>query len=167
VKAIRDRIIDLRRVPARELVPHPRNWRRHPKSQRKALEGVLSEIGYAGALLARETSDGRLMLIDGHLRAETTPDQEVPVLVLDVTEAEADKILLTLDPLAAMADADAEALRGLLADVSTEDDAVREMLAALVKEPPTSPNDFQSIDENLAVNCRCPKCGYEWSDGRG
>ena len=40
------------------------------------------------------------MLVDGHLRAETTPDAIVPVLVLDVDEAEADKILLTLDPLA-------------------------------------------------------------------
>ena len=48
------------------------------------------------------------MLIDGHLRAETTPDSEVPVLVLDVTAEEADKILLTLDPLAAMAEADSE-----------------------------------------------------------
>ena len=36
----------------------------------------------------------RLMIIDGHLRAETTPDAMVPVLVLDVTEEEADKILL-------------------------------------------------------------------------
>jgi hypothetical protein len=164
--AIRDRILELRRVPARELIPNPRNWRRHPKAQREALRGVLSEIGYAGALLARQTPEG-LMLIDGHLRAETTPEMEVPVLVLDVTEAEADKILLTLDPLAAMADADTEALKALLADVSTEDDAVKEMLAALTKEPPVSPDEFKSIDENLAVNCRCPKCGYEWSDGKG
>jgi len=128
--AIRDRILELRRVPALDLIPNPRNWRRHPKAQREALRGVLSEIGYAGALLARETPAG-LMLIDGHLRAETTPEMEVPVLVLDVTEAEADKILLTLDPLAAMADADEEALKSLLADVSTEDAAVRKMLSDL------------------------------------
>ena len=48
-------------------------------------------------LLAREV--GRQADADRcHLRAETTPNQGVPVLVLDVTEAEADKILLTLDP---------------------------------------------------------------------
>ena len=64
---------------------------------------MLAEVGYADALLARELADGSLMLIDGHLRAETTPDAVVPVLVLDVDEAEADKILLTHDPLAAMA----------------------------------------------------------------
>jgi hypothetical protein len=46
------------------------------------------------------------MLIDGHRRAETTPTTKVPVLVLDVTEAEAGKILLTIDPISAMAEAD-------------------------------------------------------------
>ena len=65
---------------------------RHPKAQADALRGLLCEIGYADALLARETPEG-LQLIDGHLRAETTPDVEVPVLILDVTEEEADKLL--------------------------------------------------------------------------
>jgi hypothetical protein len=92
-KTIRDRIVELRRVAARELIPNPRNWRRHPARQAAALRGVLEEVGYADALLARELPDGRLMLVDGHLRAETTPDQLVPVLVLDVDEAEANKLL--------------------------------------------------------------------------
>ena len=69
---IRDRIVGLRRVRADELIPNPKNWHRHPKAQADALRGLLGEIGYADALLARETPDG-LMLIDGHLRAETTP----------------------------------------------------------------------------------------------
>ena len=77
-------------------------------------------MGYADALLARELPDGKLMLIDGHLRAETTPLQEVPVLILDVTEAEADKILLTLDPLAGMAEANQTAIEQLLATVTRE-----------------------------------------------
>src|SRR5258706_4657375 len=109
---IRDRITELRRVKASELLPNPRNWRRDPRGQAVALQGILAEVGYADALLARETPDG-LMLIDGHLRAETTPDQDVPVLVLDVTEAEADKILLTLDPLAGLATVDDGNLRSL------------------------------------------------------
>ncbi len=79
---IRDRIKDFRRIKASELVPNPKNWRRHPKEQTAALKGLLAEIGYADALLARELPDGRLMTIDGHLRAETTPGMEVPVLVL-------------------------------------------------------------------------------------
>ena len=55
----------------RQLRPHPRNWRTHPAAQQDALRGVLAEIGYADALLARELADGSLQLIDGHLRAET------------------------------------------------------------------------------------------------
>ena len=131
---IRDRIVELRRVKASDLAPNPKNWRKHPKAQADALRGVLAEVGYADALLARQLPGGGLMLVDGHLRAETTPDAEVPVLVLDVTEAEADKILLTLDPLAAMAEADADALSSLLAGFETDSEAVRKMLSDLSDE---------------------------------
>ncbi len=131
---IRDRIKDFRRVPARELRPHPRNWRTHPQTQQDALRGVLAEIGYADALLARELADGSLELVDGHLRAETTPEALVPVLVLDLDEAEALKVLATLDPLAAMAEPDAEMLAALLAEVETDNAAVRAMLDQLAEE---------------------------------
>ena len=95
---------------------------------------MLSEIGYADALLARELPDGSLELVDGHLRAETTPDQEVPVLILDVDEAEANKILATLDPLAALATADNAPARRAFADIETSSEAVETMLADLAKE---------------------------------
>src|SRR5688572_8877395 len=131
---IRDRIQELRRVRASDLRPNPRNWREHPPQQQDALRGVLAEIGYAGALLARELPDGSLMLIDGHLRAETTPESIVPVLVLDVDEAEADKILLTHDPLAAMATVNEEHLHSLLAEVNTESAAVRGLFETLAND---------------------------------
>ena len=136
---IRDRIKSLRRVKASELVPNPKNWRTHPQAQQDALRGLLSEVGYADALLARELKDGRLMLIDGHLRAETTPDQKVPVLVLDVTAAEADKILASLDPLAAMAEANAEKLGALLAEVETDSEALSLLLQDLAAESGIGP----------------------------
>jgi len=130
---IRDRIKELRRVKANELLPNPKNWRRHPRAQADALRGLLSEIGYADALLARETPAG-LMLIDGHLRAETTPDAAVPVLVLDVTEAEADKMLLTLDPLAGMAEMEIDRIKALLTTVQSDNAAVQAMLARLADD---------------------------------
>ena len=131
---IRDRIKELRRVRAADLRPNPRNWRVHPRAQHDALRGVLAAVGYADALLARELDDGSLVLIDGHLRAETTPDAVVPVLVLDVDEAEADKILLTHDPLAGMATVNDEELAALLRDVDTECEAVRAMFESLSRE---------------------------------
>jgi hypothetical protein len=127
---IRNRVKSLRMVPASDLRPNPKNWRTHPKAQQDALRGVLAEVGLADACLARELPDGSLMLIDGHLRAETLGDGDVPVLVLDVNEAEADKILATLDPLAAMADSDAAKLDELLRNVDTGSEALQQMMAA-------------------------------------
>lgn len=131
---IRDRIKELRRVKASELIPNPRNWRTHPKQQMDALRGILAEVGFAGAELARELSDGSLQLIDGHARAEIAGDAKIPVLILDVTESEANKILATFDPLGAMAEADASKLDDLLREVQTGNQALANMLAELAKE---------------------------------
>jgi ParB-like chromosome segregation protein Spo0J len=135
---IRDRIQELRRVPARSLRPHPKNWRTHPRAQQDALRGVLAEIGYADALLARQLPDGTLELIDGHLRAETTPDTEVPVLVLDLNDEEAAKLLALHDPLAAMAERDEDVLADLLSEIETENEAVRSLLDRMLAEPAPS-----------------------------
>jgi len=131
---IRDRVRELRRVPASQLQPNPRNWRTHPEAQQNVLRGVLAEVGMVGAVLARETAEGGLMLIDGHLRAEMLGNEDIPVLILDVNEAEADKLLATFDPLGAMAGADADALRVLLEEVETSSHELAEMLAALAEE---------------------------------
>lgn len=166
---IRDRVRELRRVPASELRPNPRNWRTHPAGQRAALEGVLAEIGYADALLARELPDGSLELIDGHLRRDTTPDALVPVLVVDVTEAEANLLLASLDPLAALAGADAQKLDALLREVNTGDEALQGMLAELAEKTGVTPPDFAPatledqgrLDEKK--KCVCPECGHEFT----
>lgn len=126
---IRDRVKDLRRVRAGSLRPNPRNWRAHPSRQQDALRGVLAEVGFASAIVARELEDGSLEIIDGHLRAETVPDAEVPVVVLDVDEREAAYLLATMDPLAALAEANAEALDLLLGDVNSGNPAVQELIA--------------------------------------
>ena len=131
---LRDRIKELRRVPSSSLKPNPKNWRTHPQAQQDALRGVLAEVGIADAVLARELPDGSLMLVDGHLRAETITDAEVPVLVLDVNESEADKILATLDPLAAMAEADSAKLDALLREVQTGSEALAGMLEELAED---------------------------------
>jgi hypothetical protein len=96
---IRNRIKGHRRVRAGDLVPHEWNYRLHPDGQKDALRALYQEVGFARSLLAYELPDGRLKLIDGHLRREIDPDMEVEVEVLDVTEAEARELLLSIDPL--------------------------------------------------------------------
>ena len=140
---IRNRIKELRQVKASELLPNPKNWRTHPVNQVDALKGLLAEIGYADALIAYESPDG-LMLIDGHLRAETTPDMEVPVLITDLDEGEANKLLMTLDPLSAMAETDRSALTALLADTDIQESALSKMLQDMAQTPsiPLPNGDF-------------------------
>lgn len=165
---MRDRVTELRRVLARDLIPNPRNWRQHPKPQQDALRGVLNEIGFADALIARETPEG-LQLIDGHLRADMNPDMEVPVLVVDLSAEEADKLLLTLDPLAAMAQPDMDSLLSLLSDTEFNDQAVKDMLEALANgenQPmpnfePVGPDEQGRLDEKAKV--KCPECGHEFT----
>jgi len=166
---IRDRIKDFRRVPASELRPNPRNWRTHPQAQRDALQGVLAEVGIADACIARELPDGTLELLDGHLRTETMGESLIPVLILDLDEAEAAKVLATLDPLAAMAGADPAKLDAILRDVQTASQAVADMLSGMATDAGISPPDFEPgsiedqgrLDEKAKV--ACPECGHEFT----
>ena len=139
---IRDRVVELRKVPANTIRPNPWNWRLHPQAQRDALTEIVEEIGFAGALIARETPDG-LELVDGHLRQDMFKDELVPVLIVDMTEEEVRRLLATLDPIGAMAQTDVIALTALLDTLDVSGEATIEMLDDLVK-------DADSIEEILA-----------------
>lgn len=146
---IDDRVKELRRVPANQLKPNPRNWRTHPQQQQDALRGVLADVGFADAVVARELPDGSLELVDGHLRAETAADALVPVLVVDLSDDEATKVLLTHDALASMAGVDSENLASLLTDVEFEHEAVETMLAKVASQdlsPTLLPDDRPEVD---------------------
>ena len=147
---IRNRVKELRYVPASQLQPNPKNWRTHPEGQANALRGILAEVGIAGAVLAYETPEGGLKLIDGHLRAETLGNADVPVLVLDVNEAEADKLLATIDPLGAMAEADADKLRELLEEVETASEALADMFTELAEEAGILDGPRETDDPEIA-----------------
>jgi hypothetical protein len=122
--SLRNRIKRHARVRAGDLVPHELNPRIHRDVQREALTAIYAEVGFARSLLAYELPDGRLKLIDGHLRADMTPDEIVEVEVLDVTDAEARALLLSLDPLAQLADYDAKILDQLRKSTTTTSEAL-------------------------------------------
>jgi len=132
--AFRDRIKELRRVKAEKLVPHPKNWRIHGDNQKSAIRGLLTEIGYADACIARELPDGTLQLLDGHMRAGLSPKQKVPVLIVDLTDEEAEKLVLTLDPISTLAESDPEKLAELAAEVETQSEALRALIDSLMPE---------------------------------
>jgi hypothetical protein len=142
----RNRIKGHRRVRAGDLVPHELNFRLHPEHQRAALQALYAEIGFARSLLAYELSDGRLKLLDGHLRRDLDPEMEVDVEILDVNDAEARALLLSIDPLAALAETQEQIHRRLLEITPTDSyelaaawqATVDGELAALFR-PPSSP----------------------------
>jgi hypothetical protein len=155
---IRDRIKSLRRVKASDLRANPANWREHPENQKAAMSGILAEVGYVDALIARETPEG-LELIDGHLRQDLAGDEKVPVLIVELTDEEADKVLATFDPIGAMANTNID----LLAALSDHLDFDHEALDLVVDdvlgtdpEPPTGadiPDDNYSEQYGVIVIC--------------
>src|SRR3954470_1564904 len=128
-RTMKNRIKAHRRVRAGDLLPHELNPRTHSDVQRVALQALYEEIGFARSLLAYELPDGRLKLIDGHLRRDLAPDMEVEVEILDVTEEEARKLLLTIDPLAALAEMQEQILTRLR-DLTPAEDAELQLLWA-------------------------------------
>jgi DNA modification methylase len=153
---IKDRIKEFKRVRFSELKANQKNWRKHPQKQKDAMAGVLRSVGWADAVLARETESG-LELIDGHLRKEIAEDAEVPVLILDVNEQEADLILATHDPLAEMATTDQKTLDELITNLDFDDLQTNELLSLLSSTPrevgedeiPEPPADPVTVPGNL------------------
>ncbi len=139
---IRNRIQRHVRVRAGDLVPHELNPRRHSDAQRQTLAELYREIGFARSLLAYQLPDGRLKLIDGHLRQSLDPEMVVDVEILDVNDAEARALLLSLDPLAQLADYDISALEQLRSLTPTDSDALANLWACIAQA-----ND--AVDEAL------------------
>ena len=145
------------------------------------MRGILEEIGYADACLARELEDGALELIDGHMRQALDPDQVVPVLVLDLDDDEARKLMVTLDPLAGMAETDDALLGQLLAEISTDDDGLQALYDNLAAanhidlddedlddedlEPGTGRErvEFDAEAETTEHMILCPECGHRFA----
>lgn len=146
-QVIRDRVKQLRRVPASQLRPNAKNWREHPPEQLEALQATLAEIGFAGVEVCRELEDGTLELLDGHARAELAGDAEIPVLVVDLDDSEAAQLLATYDPIGAMATANAARLAELLSDFSTESAALQSKLDELTGTFDIDAVDFPELPE--------------------
>ena len=107
-----------------------------------------------------------LTLIDGHLRREELGDAEVTVEVLDVTPEEAEKLLLSMDPLAALADFDNDRLSQLQGMVHSDSDvlnalwanvgkASREVEQLLRPKERKRPPVEQTLPENYLIVIEC------------
>jgi DNA modification methylase len=129
-----NRIIGSGQEDPEQLLANPGNWRIHPRAQQDALSGVLDEVGWVDQIIVNQRTGH---VVDGHLRVSLAlrrNEPTVPVLYVDLSEAEEKLVLATLDPIAAMATADKEQLDALLQGVQTGDAAVQAMLAELAND---------------------------------
>jgi hypothetical protein len=130
----KNRIVGTALVDPRTLVPHEKNWRRHPKHQAAALAGAIDEIGFLKSVTVSQRSG---KVLDGHLRVEEALRQKqetIPVEYVDLTEEEELIALATIDPLAAMAQAEKETLESLLAAIEVDNEDLDKMLNNLATQ---------------------------------
>jgi DNA modification methylase len=164
----RNRVREMRMVKAADLVAHEANWRTHPPEQVRAMRALLREIGIAGAILTRELPDGRLEVIDGHLRRDLDKRAEWPALVTDLTAEESRLALLTYDPIAAMAGADKAAMDALLASVHTDSHLVASLLERIAGEAAWQVlNDSTEVVEVPAQIDKAAELQAKWGTAPG
>lgn len=134
--SIRNRVIEVKNMKPADLKGNDGNFRLHPAFQRKALKGSLTEVGISDALKAyySERNGGALTLVDGHLRREDYGQATWPVLILDINDREADKLLLYFDAISALAELDADKLDEQTRKVDTADAALMELAAKMRDE---------------------------------
>ncbi len=163
MKTTQSRIVEHRKVRAGDLVPHELNPRIHSEAQRDALRALYEEIGFARSVLAYRLADGRLKLIDGHLRQTLDRDMEIEVEVLDVNDEEARKLLLSIDPLAQLAEYDSRCLEQLRAVTQSSSNTLNALWANISRRDAEVVKDLErqvrkgkeSIPESYLVLVEC------------
>jgi DNA modification methylase len=169
--SFRDRIRGLARLPAERLTPARRNFRTHDHKQRGVLRGLLAELGVVGSVLAwvpddearsalraaasfdvwLSKYDGKLELIDGHMRAEELRSHTIPVLITDLDAEEAAKALATFDAVSDMAGQDADLLTELLKEIGTAKEPGTEELLEILRGDEETP-DTTGLDDAPTVD---------------
>ena len=112
-----------------DLVENPLNHRTHPQHQRRALHTALAALGWLQPLLWNRRT-GRL--IDGHLRRQEAIESgvtEVPVLVVDLDEAQERAALASVDTVTGFAGVQEQDFSTLLRSLRGQSD---DLLAVLV-----------------------------------
>lgn len=115
-----------------QLLANPANWRIHPRAQQAALEGVLQRVGWVQDVIVNRRTGH---MLDGHARVEMaiSAGERVPVVYVDISEAEERLILATYDRLTGMAGTDEEKLAGLIAEAQADFPDLTPLLANITE----------------------------------
>jgi hypothetical protein len=102
--AVKNRIVELKMLPPSRLREHPLNFRMHPENQKTVVQQLLEKFGIVDALAVYKTKGDQYMIVNGHLRRDILSDEkQIPCLVLDIDDAEAEAVLAVWDESSKMA----------------------------------------------------------------
>jgi len=165
------RIIGEADVRPTVLIPNPQNFRKHPKSQQKAMTGALDEIGWIQRVIVNKRTGH---IIDGHLRVEMAlemHEKTVPVCYVDLDEHEERIALATFDPLSALANTDEDIHAALLKSIECENENLKALLfieddERIAKACAAAEGETASGEVDLGkfeLEHKCPRCGMEFN----
>lgn len=165
-------ILRTKRVPMDSIKPHPKNARRGNVA---AIRESLSAHGQYSPLVVQESTG---FIIKGNHTWEAMSAEgfdKATVVMLDVDDDRAERIMLADNRSSDHSVYDEEALALLLRDLADtpsglegtgfgEDELSRMLDDLLDDEEAEAPDEFPSIDpDSLETHYECPSCHYEWS----
>lgn len=162
-------------LPIISITPYARNPRRNEGVPVSKVKASLKEFGWQQPIVV----DKDMTIVVGHTRYLAALElgmTEVPVHIADkLTPNQIRAYRIADNKTATFSDWDMDLLALEFDDLKAEGfdldltgfDADELAGIDLNGEPeePESPDDFKEVDEDIATDHTCPKCGYAWSGG--
>jgi hypothetical protein len=121
------------------LRPHAANFRLHPAVQREATASSLDLVGFVDSIVVSRRTN---TILNGHLRVELAIEAgipTVPVVFVDVDQADEALIVATFDRLGALAPVDGSKLHELLSEAAPLHGSVQGLLDDWLNEYTLTP----------------------------
>lgn len=158
-----NRIVEYVEVDPADLCAHPANAKLHPGRQAEVMRAVLDDVGWIAPVVENVTTG---FIIDGHLRvaeALSAGIRKIPVVRVELTEAEEVEALVTHDAVGQLARWEKDRLDDLLADIETDSAAVDELLQDLHGVTPAEMPEIPEPRDEIVPEMRslCAVFPYE------
>lgn len=127
------RIVGHADLPAKSIVPNPKNFRLHPDTQSAAVSEAISRLGWIEEVLINKTTGN---LLNGHLRVKLAAarNENVPVSYVELSPAEEALALASLDPLGDLAIQDSGRLSELLSGLDLGESPLDQFLNSFAED---------------------------------
>ncbi len=170
LEKFRSKIVGYADEDPEQLLANPANWRVHPDEQRRVLEAALGDVGWIAPVIVNRLTGH---VVDGHLRVDVALKHNlstIPVVYVELTEAEEAEALATLDTISAQAGTDKDKLRELAAGLTDASSPVRELLervSGLSNALKPAPEETELVEASGEVLDRWGvKLGQVWQVGK-